>query len=204
MCLVSVEPTILEKAELHVKTVFKRDLNSDYAYHNFDHTQQVVKAVRRLAEAANLTQEQAENLEMAAWFHDLGYCRGHENHEASGAAMAATFLRNNQYRESAVSVIEGCIAVTQVETMPDSRLEQLMCDADLSYLGTRGFFTRVERLRREWADTLDRDLNDHDWWQVNYEFLTEHRFYTPEAIRLYGKTKKGNLLQVRQLLLDSE
>jgi len=189
--------TIVLIAEKHVRKIFKTEVNPAYAYHNLQHTLEVVRSVRKMAKKAELSAAHLEILELAALFHDLGYCQGHEDHEAKGALLLGAFLRQNNYSESSISVIQSCIQSTKVDVAPDGRLEQMLCDADLHYLGTRMFFERGEVLRKEWENTLDLIYDEPEWLRINYEFLAQHRFYTPEAIKLYGPTKKTNMLELQ-------
>jgi HD superfamily phosphodiesterase len=70
----------LEKfAEIHVIELFKILLQFEYQFPNLNHTQSVVNAAKFLCEKEGCSQEETENVVIAAWFHDTGYTICKEN-----------------------------------------------------------------------------------------------------------------------------
>lgn len=67
-----------EKIEAYIFKLFKDQLPDYCVYHNFNHTQQTVEAVKLLQEHYNLNDEDKENLVIAAWFHDAGYTKDYK------------------------------------------------------------------------------------------------------------------------------
>ena len=53
--------------------LIKNKTISDYTCHNLSHTQRVVKSTKKLIEGKKIAKKDAEQLIIAAWFHDVGY-----------------------------------------------------------------------------------------------------------------------------------
>jgi predicted metal-dependent HD superfamily phosphohydrolase len=71
--------TLVQKAEQFVFDLFKDKLSPSYTYHNFNHTQRVVRAIGQLIATENLTAPEIEALVLAGWFHDTGYTNATRN-----------------------------------------------------------------------------------------------------------------------------
>ena len=87
---------LIEQAQDFVYKLLKDKLSDSFIYHNFNHTSDVVKAVKILSEKEKCTDEEIEILTVAAWFHDTGYIYGFENHEDNSVTVAAEFLKIKQ------------------------------------------------------------------------------------------------------------
>lgn len=109
---------ILQKAENFIFQLFKDNLSSDYIYHNFNHTLRVVDSVRQLIKGEKVSEEDAEILEIAAWFHDAGYINGGERHEEKGAQIAEDFLKENGFPDDKISKVKALIIATEIKRSP--------------------------------------------------------------------------------------
>lgn len=98
------------------------------AYHNLDHLGDCLdKLLARKSEARDPIA-----VELAIWFHDAIYDpRAHDNEEKS-AQMAATFLENTTWSQSVAELI----LATKHQEEPPSDDAKLLCDIDLSILGS--------------------------------------------------------------------
>ena len=75
-----VETNLLKTAQSFSEEVLK-SLPHDYTYHNLQHTYEVVEAAALIGEKEGLTELELEDVQLAAWFHDLGYNSDPDNHE---------------------------------------------------------------------------------------------------------------------------
>src|SRR6478672_7485658 len=66
-------------------------------FHNLSHTKDVVKAVKEIGKMQKLKEEELEMIEIAAWFHDVGYCYTYQGHEEQSKAVAKDFLNKENY-----------------------------------------------------------------------------------------------------------
>ena len=127
--------TILQKVENYVVSQLTENLPKTCIYHNLSHTRRVVNYVKELSENEKITAKDAQILEMAAWFHDIGYIKSHENHEKIGAEMANTFLQKEKIVETTIVQVQQLILVTDKTKEPDGLLEKIILEAEIfSYL----------------------------------------------------------------------
>ena len=73
-----VETSVVGKVKDHVIKVLSDQLSEDMTYHSINHTLDVVKSANEIASKQNFSEEEVEILNIAAWFHDIGYTKGNE------------------------------------------------------------------------------------------------------------------------------
>lgn len=190
--------SIIAQASQHVRQLFAERLAATLTYHNPQHTLDVVAAASEIAIGEGLSQGDQEILAVAAWFHDAGYTETYHGHEEVGAAMARTFLAGHGYPEQNIAAVERCILATKYPSHPQTMLESVLCDADLSHTGRKGYMDSADRLRAEWGVHLQKNYTEFEWLKNNLEFLTGHRFYTHYARNQFEERKKANLEKVQK------
>lgn len=185
------------EVEQYVIHLLNEKLDPKFVYHNIAHTQRVVEKTKELIEGAKIEGETAENLIIAAWFHDVGYTKSIENHEDYGIEIAKEYLEKQQFSEERVAKIVSLINVTKMGETPATEAEKIIKDADCSHIGSKSFSEHTELLRKEWELTKDRVLTEAEWLHENIGFLTNyHRFYSDFASKNWDKTKGKNLAQL--------
>jgi predicted metal-dependent HD superfamily phosphohydrolase len=183
---------IIQKAENYVFGLFKDKLSPDYIYHNFNHTLRVVKNVQDIARAEGLDKDETEPMIIAAWFHDAAYIDGPLNHEERSSVMAINFLTANDYPSDKISLIASLIKITRIGSVPETRDEKIMRDADCSHFADENYCDLSQLLREEWRLTQEKVFTDLEWALINRNVLVhEHRFYSD-----YGKEKLQPLKEV--------
>ena len=196
---------IIKQAEQFVNQYFKDNLSSVYSYHNMEHTRHVVQAAKQLAEEEEeeeeINPEDLEILLVAAWFHDIGYCKSCSKHETIGGEMATEFLKEKGVEDGFISRVIGLIHATCFVAQPQTNLEKIIKDADTSHIGSDDFIVVSERLRKEFRNTTNTKLNKLDWAKENIEFLTKkHQFYTNYALKNWQPIKEKNILKTEKLI----
>lgn len=171
-----------------------------YCFHDLVHTEQMVGSLRLLAAEAQLTDDDTAILEMAGWFHDQGYTEGPAGHEARSKAIARQALSEQGASEDLIQQVESCIGATQMPQNPQNRLQSLMCDADLSHLGTPEYWTFAGKLRQEFLASHNKVMSEPEWLRFEIHFLEEHKYHTAEAERLYGKLKRKHIKKLYGML----
>jgi len=190
---------ILKDIEDHVKSVFERAETGDLVYHNLDHTRSVVSSTEQLAKEADLDREDWLAVMTAAWFHDVGYLRGYDNHEENSCKAASDYLSIKGVDPELVQKIEGCIQATKMPQNPTNKCEKILCDADLSSLGSSGYLERSTLLRKEWETVCDKSFSDKDWLKFELKFVGEHCYFTEAANKLFGKRKIENVSKLKAM-----
>lgn len=190
--------SIITQASQHVQQLFAERLAPTLTYHNLQHTLDVVAAAAEIAIGEGVSQEDQDILAVAAWFHDVGYTEAYTGHEEVGAQMARTFLAGHGYPERNIAAVERCILATKYPSHPQTMLESVLCDADLSHTGRKGYMDSADRLRAEWGVHLQKTYTEFEWLKNNLEFLTGHRFYTRYARNQFEERKKANVEKVQK------
>jgi uncharacterized protein len=177
----------------------RRELNPALSYHCADHTLDVLDATRRLAEAEKVETHAKLLLETAAVYHDAGMLVQYKDHEAASVVIAKQVLPGFGYSEPEILAIADLIMVTKLPQRPYDHLEQILCDADLDYLGRDDFYIHSFKLRLEWQVNGIRNTTLPEWLSIQINFLTEHQYFTPSAILLRNEKKMKHLAEIKTL-----
>ena len=190
------------KGFLTVQTVafglLKNGLNEEYPYHGLRHTQEVMRTVRYYAGRLRLNRQQTMMLMTAALFHDIGYIASHEDHETRGVWICREHLIQLRYTPGAIDFICEMILATSQPRQPTNRLQKLLCDADLDYLGRDDYFD----ISLDWR--LERELqgygiSDAEWLEDQRRFLGTHRYFTDVARDLRQPGLERNLERLERI-----
>jgi len=184
-------------AENELIQLLAQELPPDLSYHSLAHTKDVVKAVERIALLEGVRDEGLFLLKSAALFHDAGFVKQYEHNEPIGAAMAEAMLPKYGYNEQHIKTIKELIYVTQIPHKPVNKLQEIMCDADLDYLGTDSFEETANKLKIELM-AKGKIQTDREWDQLQLTFLKQHKYFTQTAILTRDKKKKEHLKAIKQ------
>lgn len=192
---------LIQKTEQYVFNLFKDKLNSNYTYHNFLHSQFVVTKLYELIELEEVSEEDANWLIIAAWFHDAGYVYGDENHEVNSAKIAEEFLKENGVEEIDIEKVKSLILITNIDQIPQTKNEMLIRDADCSHLGDSEYEQISAQLKKELELRFEKPISEFEWSLRNNDFFVNtHRFYTNSAIEKWQMGKMKNLFKIRELI----
>ncbi len=192
---------IIDAARDYVLAQYQQHPRPNLVYHNLVHTQQVVQAAGQIAAHYRLQDDELAAVYVAAWFHDAGYLLGEGSaHEENGAKEALQFLQQQQAPENVQSMVQGAILATKMPQSPHNLVEQIVCDADLSHLGSKEFPDRNKLLRHEMELTYQTDIPAIKWLNTNITFLTDHHYWTDYAQTLFKQQKEENLEKLKKKL----
>lgn len=191
---------ILSKVKDFVGASFRNGIESDNIYHNFTHTAEVVKVACEIADASGVSPEDLEILQIAAWFHDLGYLEKCEGHEQISKDIAEKFLQKQNFPSEKIERVKSLIEATKLPRQPKNFLEEIICDADLYHLGTNDFEAKGDVLRKELELKGLAEYSDRKWLKHNLKFFEMHKFYTPYAKNRFEIQKNINKNKVEKKL----
>lgn len=198
----------LQKVEDYVLSILTERTPSNNVYHSVDHTRNVLNSSIEIGIKENLTPDEMEMVQIAAWFHDVGYVEKAEGHEEISAMYASNFLALENYPSDRIDLIIGCILATKVPQKPKNLLEKIICDSDLNHLGRSTFIEMNDRYRLEIQNNQHRVLSEYEWLTKTIDFMTRHRFFTDYAINNFSRQKEENLkfiqAQLEELLNQSK
>ncbi len=188
-----------KKAERYLLRLLREKLPGDLYYHDIDHTKDVCAAAERLALMEGITDEDLFLLKTAALYHDAGFIEQYDNNEPIGIRLAQEALPNFGYTEEQVEVISRLIRATEVPHDPQDHLEEIICDADLDYLGRDDFHERADTLKKELMDR-NRIQSDKEWDEIQLKFLNQHRYFTHSARKLRQAKKEKHIREIEERL----
>lgn len=191
------------KAERYIMKVLETGLPKTLYYHSIAHTKDVVSAVERLALAEDVTDEGLFLLKSAATYHDAGFVEEYSNNEVIGARLADEILPKYGYTPEHIEVIKELIFVTEIPHKPKNKLEEIICDADLDYLGRDDFHEIANKLRDELKEH-GKIESDKQWDEIQVMFLKKHKYFTKTAKKTRNKKKEQNLQEVIERLENFE
>lgn len=186
---------LLHETEAYVTDFFARSISSEYVFHDLDHTVQTVAAASIIGEGFHLDERDLLLLQLATWFHDTGYSEGPKDHEERSILNAQQFLQG-KISESELATVIACIRSTKVPQQPQNRLEEIICDADLSHLGMESYWDRTGKLRQEFILARKTVMSEQDWVDFELNFLLSHEYHTAVAQQLFGKRKSKHVKQL--------
>lgn len=195
---------ILIDVENHVRELFKQRSTAENIYHNIEHTTEVVDISQKIAELENLSSDDTEMLIIASWFHDTGYFHCCHGHEDQSSEYARDFLQKNNYPNEKIEKVIECIKATKIPHSPKSKIEEIICDADLQNLGMKDGEKRSELLRKEFEMKGIKKLSDIEWIKMSLEFFKKHKYYTNYAKKEFEVQKNHNQNRLEQKLKDLE
>ncbi len=186
---------LLHDTEAYITDFFARYISPEYVFHDLDHTVQTVAAACIIAEGFQLEERDMLLLQLATWFHDTGYAEGPQDHEERSVGNAQHFLQD-KISESELTTVITCIRSTKVPQQPQNRLEEIICDADLSHLGMESYWDRTGKLRQEFILARKTVMSEQDWVEFELNFLLAHEYHTIVAQQLFDKRKGKHVQQL--------
>lgn len=186
----------LERVTTFILDKLRRELPVSFSYHNVDHTLDVMRAVKEIGSQEHVTGDELQLLLTAALFHDTGFLISAENHELHSCHMASKYLPSYFYSEQDISQINDLIMATKMPQQPKNHLEEILCDADLDYLGRADFFEISEKLYDEML-ALGTISSHQAYMQLQLNFLSNHRYFSNAAKVSRNKLKEENLTKIK-------
>ena len=181
------------KAEAHIVQQLHLNLPETLYYHGLHHTLDVRDAALRLAKLEDITDpENLDLLTTAALYHDAGFLKFYKNHEEESCRIARAALPAFDYTQGQIAIICGMIMATKIPQSPKTILEQILCDADLDYLGRNDFEPIAATLYNE-LEARNMVGDQEAWNSTQIQFLTAHHYWTASARSLRDEMKQRNL-----------
>ena len=176
----------------------ENELDPRLGYHNLSHTLDVMEQVEIIAKLEKVNDKHdLLLLKTAAAFHDSGFLIIYKNHEEKSCDIASDSLKN-VFNEEDIKKICGMIMATKIPQTPHTLLEQIICDADLDYLGRDDFEPISRNLYKEFL-TYKIIPEDIVWDHIQIKFFESHHYFTGTSVsnRNGEKLKRLKILKER-------
>ena len=185
-----------EKVKKIILGKLKKELPKNLTYHSLGHIKDVYDAAETLAGLEKVTGEDLTLLLTAVLFHDSGFLIQQRDHERISCDLAKQYLPGYDYTTEQIERICGMIMATQIPQTPHNKLEKIICDSDLDYLGRDDFFTIGDKLYDELC-MYGIISNENEWNKLQAKFLEKHRYFTTSAKKLRKEKKDEHLALVK-------
>lgn len=192
-----------KKAERHIMKILHEKLPENLYYHGIHHTYDVIQSAERLALMEGITDEQMFTLKSAATYHDAGFVEQYAKNEPVGIRMAEEILPKYGYTPEQVEEVAKLIRATIIPHDPKSHLEQIICDADLDYLGRDDFHPISDTLKHE---LRERGIigGDRAWDELQVKFLNMHKYFTESAKKMRQAKKDKHVEDILKRLEENK
>ncbi len=186
-----------DKAYSFLIQKLENELPKYLTYHNVTHTKDVLEHAQILAASENIPAHEVELLKAAALFHDSGMLETYKGHEEISCKMAEKWLPEFNYTKDEITKICALIMATKMPQSPQNKLQEIICDADLYYLGTDLYLSKSNKLYKELRETgivKDRE----QWRNIEMKFLQSQKYFTGSAASRLNAQLKQNIEHVKK------
>jgi HD superfamily phosphodiesterase len=166
-----------------------------YYYHDYHHTLYVTEKALQIGYQERCTEAEMNLLEVAALWHDTGYILTYDGHEEAGCELARQYLPGFGFSEENINKITGMIMATKIPQSPKNKLEAIIADADLEYLGTSFAAGKANDLFRE-LQFLNPALTKEQWNQMQISFIQQHHYFTEFCLEKREPVKAAYLREL--------
>lgn len=187
------------KVKKFIINKLKKNLPKNLFYHGLHHTIDVCDVAAEIALKEMIDFENIELIKVAALFHDSGFIKVYDENEIIGCRIAREILPKFEYSREEIKTICRMIIATHTPQQPKNRMEEILADADLDYLG-RADFDLI-------AKTLFNELNENgkaisvkDWNLLQIDFMKKHTYFTKTSQEIRNKGKQK---QLEKLMAES-
>jgi len=186
---------LVEKASTYVQQLLQDELPGNCLYHNFTHTRRVFKSTKEIIESSVISEEDTEILLLTALFHDTGFVKCDDGHEAESVKIATAFLKKQGFPDEKIEKVAQCIMATRMEASPVTKMDEIIRDADASHFAKDYFQEASEFLRLELKLKGLADYSKSKWLAGNIDLLRNtHTYYTDYAKAHWNSKKEENIL----------
>jgi len=189
----------LKEAQEWAYLKLKAGLKLEHTYHNLEHTKYVTKMANKIATLEGCSQKERELLSTACVYHDIGFLELYPKNEYIGARIAGEILPSFEYNECDIGIIKDLILATRIPQQANTLLEEIICDADLYYLGTDLNYNHSNNLRKE-LEWQNMCMNDKEWLNFQIRFLEMHKYFTKYGYKNLREIKNQYLIALKKQL----
>ena len=186
----------LEEARINAINILKESLPEYLTYHSLEHTLDVFNETERIARSEKVTSNDDLNILLtAAIYHDLGFVVSELNHEQQSSILCMTNLPKYGYSDIEIDKVCEIVMATKIPQTPNSHLAEILCDADLDYLGRNDFEIISESLFKEFK--YRKIIADRQTWDnIQVNFFNSHHYFTKTNCELRNLQKAINLQKI--------
>jgi len=192
--------SIYETIRTKILQKLSDQLSEDLFYHSIQHTLDVETQAERIALSEQIYDpHELFLLKTACLYHDSGFMVTYRDHEIAGCNLVKEELPGYGFNDEEINIICGLIMATHIPQTPLTKLEEIICDADLDYLGRDDFFPISNDLFTE-LRTRKLLATKKDWDEIQVKFFNQHKYFTETNKQLREQQKQQHLEMIKAML----
>ncbi|HRB31297.1 MAG TPA: YitT family protein [Ferruginibacter sp.] len=176
-------------------------LPAHLSYHSTQHTLYVTNKAVHLAKEEGVSGDDLLILKTAALLHDSGFLQNHLEHEAISCEVAKADLPKFGYSSTEIDRVCELISATKIPQSPKNKLSEILCDADLYYLGSSNY-PKISELLFEEYKKLGIIKSRFEWLATQAAFLKEHHYFTNTAKLEQQEKKEHQLAEIKSKIKE--
>jgi uncharacterized protein len=186
----------LEQAKINAINMLTESLPEYLTYHSLSHTLDVYDETLRIAKSEKLdSNDDVTILLTAAIYHDIGFVFSELNHEQQSSIICMNHLPKFGYSDAEIDKVCEIVMATKIPQTPNSPLAEILCDADLDYLGRSDFDKISESLFLEFQTR--KIITDRKVWDnIQVNFFNSHHYFTVTNNEMRNLQKAINLQKI--------
>lgn len=173
-----------------------KGLDTKLTYHSLEHTLDMLAQAVRIAHDEGIGEKEIYLLKIAALYHDSGFLRTYAGHENKSCEIFLDDIHQFDFSEADIELILGLIMATKVPQMPKTHLQQIICDADLDYLGRSDFSKISNDLKNEFLH-YGIVADEQAWHNLQLKFLESHHYHTKSSQQLREPEKRIHIAKLK-------
>lgn len=186
------------KIRKKILSILDTKLSPKLHYHGIHHTLNALKVSKHYIKHGGLTNEEAKLLRLAILLHDIGFTVSSINHEKESILIAEKMMLDFQFNKSHIDLVKGMILSTKIPQTPNTKLEKIICDIDLDYLGSKNYYLISNQLLEEISENSN-SINSIEWNKMQLIFLSDHKYHTNFAIKNRQPNKEKRITELLSL-----
>jgi len=190
-------------AKAFILNKLRTELSEKLSYHGVHHTFDVLNVTEDICALDRISPYHTMLLKTAALFHDSGFVINNQNHEQLGCGIVRENLPRFGYTSEEIEMICGMIMATKIPQSPKTPLEEILCDADLDYLGRDDFYP-IGRSLFEELKSFNVLQTEEAWNRIQVGFLEKHSFFTETTKNRRAAKKQYYLDELKALVATYE
>jgi len=160
-----------------------KELPESLHFHRLEYARKIYMQSFLLCRSEEIEQEDRLLVRTAALMLFTGLTQAYQNFENRSAVLAREILPEFAYTESQIDQISNLILATKMPVQPNNRLETILIDARMEYIGRPDYTEKIKMLYQELKEAGSK-INGQQFKKQQLELLYNFEFYTLAAKRL--------------------
>lgn len=185
---------------IQISKVFLNNL--DREYHNINHSAEVAERALSIAKEESVSVNERRLIEIASWYHDIGYIFGPEDHEDVSSRIASQVLNSLNVPDIEIKRVVNAIKTTKVpQEYSEDIVSQIIGDADLVSLGLT--YDKFYKQRMKVFHEFTHEMTPKEWAEnMGIKLLETQSYMTKTAKERYSEQLDRNIERHRQFIED--